>query len=83
MPTCPLLRLRLCFRLTDQREDTDWNVDGLVNVGDEYIEILNMGGSSIKIQNWRLDNGGNGGSYYLPNRDLLPRQILVFFKPKQ
>ena len=58
---------------------TDWNVDGIVNVGDEYIELLNMGATSINIQNWRLDNGGKAGSYKLPDLDLLPRQIVVFF----
>jgi hypothetical protein len=57
---------------------TDWNVDGIVNVGDEYIEIINMGAASINIQNWKLDNGGNG-SYKLPDLDLLPRQIVAFF----
>jgi hypothetical protein len=58
---------------------TDWNEDGIVDVGDEYIELLNMGGTTINIKNWKLDNGGNAGSYTLPDQNLLPRQIKVLF----
>jgi len=60
------------------RPHTDWNADGIVNVGDEYIEIMNIGAATVNIKNWKLDNGGNG-SYKLPDLDLVPRQIKVFF----
>ena len=60
------------------RPHTDWNEDGTVNVGDEYIELLNIGATTVNIKNWKLDNGGKG-YYTLPDRDLLPRQIVVFF----
>ena len=58
---------------------TDWNEDGSINVGDEYIELLNMGTSSINIKNWTLDNGPNTTAYNLPDMNMLPHQILVFF----
>lgn len=58
---------------------TDWNDDGVVNVGDEYIELINVGAATINIQNWELDNGSNTAYYTLPNMNLLPRQIVLFF----
>ncbi|HTX92616.1 MAG TPA: lamin tail domain-containing protein [Anaerolineales bacterium] len=57
---------------------TDWNDDGIINTQDEYIEIINLGTSTINLQNWKLDNGG-GARYTLPNTPLLPKQIVVFF----
>lgn len=58
----------------------DWNADGTVNTGDEFIELINMGTVSINVANWKLDNGaGSANSYTLPNLTLLPRQIAVFF----
>lgn len=60
---------------------TDWNGDGTVDSGDEYIELINMGTVSISLKNWRLDDGDGGSSpYTLPNVTLLPRQIVFFFK---
>ncbi|MGA2505776.1 MAG: lamin tail domain-containing protein [Anaerolineales bacterium] len=59
---------------------SDWNGDGTVNTGDEYIEIINMGTSSINVSKWKLDNGaGSANSYTLPNLTLVPRQIAVFY----
>jgi hypothetical protein len=58
---------------------TDWNLDGKVNVEDEYIELINMGTTSINIRNWKLDNGANTTGYVLPDTIMLPHQILVFF----
>jgi hypothetical protein len=57
----------------------DWNEDGSVGVGDEYIELMNLGATSINIKNWRLDNGDPSIVFTLPDVSLLPRQILVFF----
>jgi Lamin Tail Domain len=58
---------------------SDWNEDGATNVGDEYIELLNMGVTNINIQYWQLDNGANTTAYVLPDINMLPHQILVFF----
>ncbi len=59
--------------------DLDWNNDGTPNVGDEYIEIMNMGASSINIRNWKLDNGANTQSFNLPDYVMLSHEILVFY----
>jgi hypothetical protein len=59
---------------------TDWNADGVVNTGDEYIEIINMGVNAINLKNWKLDDGDGGSSpYTLPDMTLQPRQIAHFF----
>jgi hypothetical protein len=58
---------------------SDWNGDQTANVGDEYIEIINVGTSSINIKNWKLDNGGSS-RYTLPDMTLLPKQIAVFYR---
>jgi hypothetical protein len=59
---------------------SDWNGDGTVDTGDEYIEIINMGTASINVSKWKLDNGaGSANSFTLPNLTLLPRQIAVFY----
>jgi hypothetical protein len=60
---------------------SDWNGDGTVNTGDEYIELMNMGTDPISLNFWKLDNGVGGHStpYALPNMTLLPHQIVVFF----
>jgi hypothetical protein len=59
---------------------SDWNKDGTVNVGDEYIEIINISTLALAIKNWRLDTGANSDiSYSLPDMTLQPRQIAYFF----
>jgi hypothetical protein len=57
---------------------TDWNGDGVANVGDEYIEIINLGKTTINLQGWKLDNDGFQ-KYTLPNVDILSRQVMVFY----
>ncbi len=58
---------------------SDWNEDGTVDNGDEYIELINMGTAPINIANWKLDNGAGTTSYILTTLTLLPRQITVFY----
>jgi hypothetical protein len=60
---------------------TDWNRDGTISTGDEYIELINMSTTSISLKNWKLDNGIGGPSkpYTLPDVILLQRQIVYFF----
>lgn len=44
----------------------DWNGDGDVNVGDEWIEIYNGGGTPVDLIGWSLDDRpGQGSSPYL------------------
>ncbi len=59
---------------------SDWNDDGAINVGDEYIELINLSTNPVNIKNWRLDNGANTPAFTLPDISMLPRQILVFFR---
>jgi len=63
------------------RPGHDWNHDGIVNVGDEYIEILNHGTVNVNLGGYRLDDEVNVGSnpYALPARILKPGERIVFF----
>jgi len=58
---------------------TDWNADGTADVGDEYIELMNMGFSSINIHNWKLDTGANTTAFILPDMVMQSHEILVFY----
>jgi Lamin Tail Domain len=59
---------------------TDWNGDGTANVGDEYIELINVSPNSLNVRGWILDTGSNSlKTYTLPDLTLQPRQIAVFF----
>jgi len=59
---------------------SDWNGDGTINTGDEFIELINMGTQPINIANWKLDNGvGGANTFTLPKMTLIPRQITVFY----
>jgi len=51
------------------RAGHDWNGDGVVDVNDEYIEIINRGESPINLLNWKLDDEYNRGSdpYRIPS----------------
>ena len=43
----------------------DHNGDGLINSGDSYIELANLGNSSISLKGWRLDDQPNDSSPYI------------------
>jgi hypothetical protein len=59
---------------------TDWNADGRADVGDEYIEIMNVGTQSVNLRNWKLDDDVGGSSpFTLPDMTLQPRQIVRFY----
>ncbi len=63
------------------RPGTDWNSDGVVDVGDEYIELLNHGVVDVNLSGYRLDDEANIGSspYPLPSRILKPGERIVFY----
>jgi len=50
------------------RPGHDWNQDGVVDVNDEFIEIINRGTSAVSLGGWKLDDEYNLGSspYTLP-----------------
>jgi hypothetical protein len=63
------------------RPGHDWNNDGLVNVSDEYIEILNHGTIPVNLNGYSLDDEVNIGStpFRLPGVTLQPGQRMVFY----
>ena len=63
------------------RPGTDWNNDGVVNTGDEYIELINHGVVNINLSGYRLDDEANIGSnpFTLPNITLKPGERIVFY----
>ena len=59
---------------------SDWNGDGAVNVGDEFIEIINIGTGEASMGGWKLDDSDGGSDpYNLPDITLLPGEIEVFY----
>jgi hypothetical protein len=63
------------------RPGHDWNNDGVVNVGDEYIEVLNHGVVNVNLSGYSLDDEVNVGSdpYRLPSLTLRPGERYVFY----
>jgi hypothetical protein len=63
------------------RPGHDWNGDGVVNVGDEYIELLNHGTVDVNLSGYRLDDEVNVGSnpYSLPAKVLKPGERIAFY----
>jgi hypothetical protein len=59
--------------------NTDWNGDGTMNTGDEYIELINMGTEPVNIKNWKLDNGSGTTAFKIPDLTLLEREIVIFY----
>jgi len=66
------------------RPGSDWNGDGEINNGDEFIEVENLGPGIATLTNWTLQvnpNNGNG-SYTIPSLQLPPNGRKVFFGSK-
>jgi hypothetical protein len=64
------------------RPGHDWNNDGVINSGDEYIEIINHGVIDVNLGGYSLDDEVNVGSppYSLPaSITLKPGERHVFF----
>jgi hypothetical protein len=63
------------------RPGHDWNHDGVVNTGDEYIEILNHGVIDVNLSGYSLDDEVNVGSspFRLPSTTIKPGERIVFF----
>ncbi|MBN2118052.1 MAG: lamin tail domain-containing protein [Anaerolineales bacterium] len=63
------------------RPGHDWNHDGFINTGDEYIEILNHGVIDVNLSGYSLDDEVNIGSdpYRLPAVTIKPGERKVFF----
>ena len=63
------------------RPGHDWNNDGVINVGDEYIELLNHGVIPVTLSGYTLDDEVNVGSapFPLPPITLQPGERAVFY----
>jgi hypothetical protein len=63
------------------RPGHDWNNDGQINTGDEYIEIINHGVVTVNLGGYTLDDEANVGStpYRLPSVILQPGERRVFY----
>jgi len=63
------------------RPGHDWNNDGEINTGDEYIEIINHGVIPVNLGGYLLDDEANVGSrpYSLPSTTLQPGARIVFY----
>jgi len=59
---------------------SDWNNDGQIDSGDEFIELMNVGNVSINLQGWRLDDQqGDSTPYTLSEISLAPGAKVAFF----
>ena len=63
------------------RPGHDWNQDGAINTGDEYIEIINYGVIPVNLGGYFLDDEANIGSspFSLPSKTLQPGERIVFY----
>ena len=63
------------------RPGSDWNGDGVIDTGDEFIELLNHGVVPVNLSGYRLDDEVNIGSspYALPSITLQPGERIVFY----
>jgi hypothetical protein len=66
------------------RPGRDWNSDGEINTGDEYIELINHGVINVSLSGYKLDDEANIGSspYSLPAVTLKPGERIVFYSDK-
>jgi len=67
------------------RAGHDWNNDGLINTGDEYIELINHGTVDVNLSGYELDDEVNIGSspYKITETIILkPGERVVFYGSK-
>jgi len=59
---------------------TDLNSDGNIDVGDEYIELINLSNMTVSLQGWLLgDRDSSTPSYALPPILMSPGEKLAFY----
>ena len=63
------------------RPGHDWNNDGMVNVGDEFVELINHGVIDVSLSGYALDDEVNLGSnpFRLPAVTLKPGERRAFY----
>ena len=59
---------------------SDWNGDGKVDTGDEFIEIVNLGTKPVVLTGWSLDDQpGDSNPFSIGNISIQPNAHMVFF----
>jgi hypothetical protein len=59
---------------------SDWNRDGKVDVGDQFIEIKNLSTDSVSLSGYTLDDQNGGSSpFSLPSTSIEPGARLVYY----
>lgn len=59
---------------------SDWNGDGRIDSGDEFIEIMNLGTKAISLSGWNLDDQpGDSLPFSIEDISIEPKARLVFF----
>jgi len=62
------------------RPGRDWNQDGVVDVNDEFIEVINAGSTNVNLSGYRLDDGDGGSApFSLKNLTLKPGERAVYY----
>lgn len=67
------------------RPGFDWNLDGRVDVFDEFIEIKNVGNADLDLNGWRLDDSADfagapsSSPYTISGIILKPGEYAVFY----
>jgi hypothetical protein len=63
------------------RPGHDWNADGVINVGDEFVELINHGVVDVNLSGYTLDDEVNIGStpFRLPSVTMRPGERRVFY----
>ena len=59
---------------------SDWNNDGKIDSGDQFIEIINIGIKAVDLSGWTLDDQpGDSLPYTIKDVSLEPKARLAFF----
>jgi len=56
--------VRLIVNEVMSNPTTDWNHDGVVNRGDQWVELYRDGGSYVDLDGWIIDDGPGGSLPY-------------------
>jgi hypothetical protein len=58
----------------------DWNQDGTIDDGDEWIELYNASQTPVDVGGWRLTNRQGKGMYRIPRGTVLkPGAFMVLY----
>jgi len=81
MPTPPPPPPLVAINEFVPRPGHDWNNDGVINVGDEFIELINHGVIDVNLSGYTLDDEVNIGSapFRLPSVTIRPGERRVFY----